>query len=322
MDLHSQQKGNSKITAADIVKRISEHSGVSLPDRAVDGFKFGDESMIVRGVAVTSMATVEVIRHAAKSGLNLVLSFEPTFFSRSDGQPAAAGAGGGVGPGGLGGPPAAGPGGPAQAQGQGQQRPPAQGGPGGPGRGLAQDDPVLVAKRELLKSSGIVVYRLHDQWSGRKENEHAIALAKAMGWTRSAAGHDPATEYEIAGTSLSALVPQVRTKLKSSGGMRVIGDPKTLVKRVTVLPGVQELAKLLARLPSTDLILAGEVRDWEGPEYVGDASTAGLKKGLITVGRVVSEDPGMGACASWLKTFINEVPVEWIAAGEPYWRPA
>jgi hypothetical protein len=55
---------------------------------------------------------------------------------------------------------------------------------------------------------------------------------------------------------------------------------------------------------------------------VGDASTAGLNKGMITVGKVVSADPGMRACADWMKTFVNEVPVAWFAAGEPYWRPA
>jgi hypothetical protein len=286
IELHSQRTSGSELTAGDLVKRISDSSGVNLPERTVDGFKAGDENAKVRGVAVTAMATMDILRQASKAGLNLVLSFEPTFYGRSDAQPSAA----------------------------------PQQGPGG--RGIAQDDPILVAKRQFIQSNGLIVYRLHDQWAGRKKNEHAIALAKAIGWTRSTAGLDPATEYDIAPTRLSDLVPQVRTRLKSSGGLRAVGDPNTLVKRVTVMPGVQALAQLLTRLPSTDLIVAGEVRDWEGPEYVGDASTANLNKGLITVGRVVSEDPGMGACASWLKTFINEVPVEWIAAGEPFWRPA
>ena len=287
MELRGQQpKGSANLTAGDIARRISSNSGVSLPEKTVDGFKAGDESTPVRGIAVTAMATMDVLRQAAKSGLNLVVSFEPTFYGRSDAQPNTA----------------------------------PQQGPGG--RGIAQDDPILTAKRNFLQTNGMAVYRLHDQWAGRKENEHAIALAKAMGWTRSAAGLDPATEYEIEPTRLSQIVPQVRTRLKSSGGLRVIGDPATQVRRVTVLPGLQTIAKLLAKLPSTDLILTGETRDWEGPEYVGDASTAGLNKGLIAVGKVVSADPGMHACAEWMKVFVNEVPVQWIAAGEPYWRPA
>ena len=280
----------SKLSAAEVMKRISTASGVAVPDRTVDGFKAGDESAVVRGIAVTSMATMEVLRKANNARLNLVLSFEPAFFGRNDGRPPVASATGGAG----------------------------GGGPGG--AGVAQDDPILVAKRQFLQTNGLTVYRLHDQWSGRTANEHAKALASAMKWTHAVG--DSATDYQITPARLSGIVAQVRANLKVGGGLRVIGDPNAQIRRVVVLPGVQSLATLVAKLPSTDLILAGETRDWEGPEYVGDAVTAGLNKGLITVGKVVSADPGMRACADWIKTIIKEVPVQWIAAGEPFWRPA
>jgi hypothetical protein len=45
------------------------------------------------------------------------------------------------------------------------------------------------------------------------------------------------------------------------------------------------------------------------------------RKGLILIGHWVSEDQGMRLCADWLKSFVPEVPVEWIAAGDPFWRP-
>ena len=273
------------VTAAALVKRITDRIGVAAPDRSVDGFKAGDPGLTVQGVAVTAMATMAVLQQAAKARLNLVISLEPTFYGRTDGQPG------------------------ATAQG------PA-------GRTLAANDPLMASKRDFIKANGLTVYRLHDQWTGRAQNEHARALAAALGWTRPAAGGDAATDYEIAPLRLADLVPQVRARLKASGGLRVIGDPDTRVRRVTVMPGVQALAQLTAKLPSADLLLVGETRDWEGPEYVGDASTAGLNKGLITVGKVVSEDPGMRACADWLKGFVREAPVAWIAAGEPYWRPA
>jgi hypothetical protein len=75
-------------------------------------------------------------------------------------------------------------------------------------------------------------------------------------------------------------------------------------------------------LPDVDVIIAGEVREWESVEYVRDQAFSGAHKGLILVGRVVSEEPGMELCANWLKTFISEVPIRHIAAGDPYWRPA
>jgi hypothetical protein len=29
----------------------------------------------------------------------------------------------------------------------------------------------------------------------------------------------------------------------------------------------------------------------------------------------------MKLCAAWLKTLVPETKVEWIATGDPYWRP-
>ena len=52
-----------------------------------------------------------------------------------------------------------------------------------------------------------------------------------------------------------------------------------------------------------------------------DVAFAGLKKGFISIGRVVNEGPGMQVCADWLKTIVPEVPVRFISAGDPYWRP-
>ena len=44
-------------------------------------------------------------------------------------------------------------------------------------------------------------------------------------------------------------------------------------------------------------------------------------KGLIVLGHVISEENGIERIARWLKTFITEVPVEFIPAGEPFWSP-
>jgi hypothetical protein len=71
-----------------------------------------------------------------------------------------------------------------------------------------------------------------------------------------------------------------------------------------------------------DVIIAGEVREWESAEYVRDKAFAGERKGLILLGRVVSEEPGMDMCAQWITTLLPEVPVRHVPAGDPYWRPA
>ena len=42
---------------------------------------------------------------------------------------------------------------------------------------------------------------------------------------------------------------------------------------------------------------------------------------VIVLGHVVSEQSGMKYCAEWLKSFITGVPIEFIPAVEPFWRP-
>ena len=39
------------------------------------------------------------------------------------------------------------------------------------------------------------------------------------------------------------------------------------------------------------------------------------------MGHVVSEELGMKECADWLRSFVPEVPIEFIPAGEPFWVP-
>jgi hypothetical protein len=50
-------------------------------------------------------------------------------------------------------------------------------------------------------------------------------------------------------------------------------------------------------LPTVDVILAGEVMEWESAAYVQDVAFAGLGKGFISIGRVVNEAAGMQVCA-------------------------
>jgi putative NIF3 family GTP cyclohydrolase 1 type 2 len=121
---------------------------------------------------------------------------------------------------------------------------------------------------------------------------------------------------------VDALAAAIAKNLRASGGIRVVGNAKTTVRRIGLLPGSTPIQASLAQLPEVDAIVAGEVREWESVEYARDHVAAGHEKALILVGRVLSEDPGMQVCADWLKTVIPGVPVRHIAVGDPYWRPA
>jgi hypothetical protein len=88
------------------------------------------------------------------------------------------------------------------------------------------------------------------------------------------------------------------------------------------VPGSTPIATALEVLPTVDVMVAGEVREWESVEYARDVAFSGRRKGLMLIGRVVSEEGGMAECARWLGPLVPEVAVRHVAAGDPYWRPA
>lgn len=274
-------------TAQEVVDRIRRHAGVTWPADTVDTFKAGEPSTRVTGIVTTALATMAVLRRAVERGANFVITAEPTFYSRADGQALPAGRGGG----------------PA----------------GGPPAGDA-GDPVLTAKLLFLQTHGLVVWRFSDGWRRRRPDPAVQGLAEALGWSRHAEGEDP-SRVTVPSTRLDVLASHVERGLNARGGVRVVGPPEMRVARIALLPGTTPLAAALQALPGVDAIVAGEVREWETVEYARDAVTAAGNKALILAGRIVSEDPGMGVCARWLETIVPEVRSAWMAAGDPYWRP-
>ena len=82
------------------------------------------------------------------------------------------------------------------------------------------------------------------------------------------------------------------------------------------------MATTMAGLKNADVVIAGEPREWEVVPYVLDAREAGAAKALIAVGRIVSEEPGMRACAAWIRTLAPGLRVEALPVADPFWNPA
>ena len=279
-------RGATALTAQAVVERLQAALGGEWPAAGLDGFKAGDPNTTVKGIATTAMATMDVLKQAVKAGINLVISYEPTFYGRQDGPPSSSSAGRGAGRG-FG--------------------------------GVTADDPVYQGKKEYIEKNGLVVFRLHDHWQSRKGDEMTAGLADILGWSKNRIKPDDVL-YEIPSATAEDVVAKLRKKLNLRGGLRAVGDRKAVVRRVILYPGVVTPPTMWQRYTEADLMIAGEVREWENTYYAADIFSAGEKRGLVTIGRVVSEDPGMRACAAWLKTVVKEVPAQWISAGDLYWR--
>lgn len=80
----SSSPAQQPLTARDIVERIKQNIGVPWTEPTVDTFKDGDPATPVTGIAVTMMATFDVLRRASARGANLVITHEPTFYDHFD----------------------------------------------------------------------------------------------------------------------------------------------------------------------------------------------------------------------------------------------
>jgi putative NIF3 family GTP cyclohydrolase 1 type 2 len=176
-------------------------------------------------------------------------------------------------------------------------------------------------KTAFMNQHEMVVFRFHDHWHAMRPDGIAFGMARALGWDKNRVA-DNQREFTFDGVPLATLANEIRDRL-GARTLRVVGDPALRVNRAAASWGYYTFnpANLVMAHPDIDVFIVGETREWETVEYAQDLIAAGKKKALIVIGHVASEQAGMKYCAEWLKGFVGEVPVEFIAASEPFWSP-
>ncbi len=260
------------ITARQVIERIQKQVGVPWRTETVDTFKIGNPDTVVKGIATSFSATLDVCQRAHTAGKNLIIVHEPTFYNHNDET--------------------------ANLSGETYQ-----------------------TKRSFIEKNGLVVWRFHDHWHARKPDGVLAGMTEALGWAKYQSA-EQARRFSLPATTLEGLAKSMQDRLKA-GALRVIGNPQLTVRNVILSPGFNNFPGIARALDSqdTDVIVIGETREWEAVEYARDAVTAGKKKGLIMLGHVPSEEHGMEECAKWLKTFVPEVPIQYMPGNDPFWRP-
>ena len=179
-----------------------------------------------------------------------------------------------------------------------------------------QEDPACIAKQDFLTGHNLVVWRFCENWDRLPERRQLRALARALGWDERRIGEE---FFALAPDSLENTAAGIARRLQIRG-LRVIGDPQIKVAKAALAPGLVTVAQVrkLLREPDVDAVVIGEPVEWEAAPYFQDVIASGQKKGMIVLGHAVSEEPGCGEMAAWLKTAIPGMPVEWMPAGEPF----
>ena len=137
-------------------------------------------------------------------------------------------------------------------------------------------------------------------------------LAK-LGWTDYYTGQNNIAL--IPPVSLRELIQQAKQKL-GINTLRYIGNLEQNCKKILLMPGAaggrRQIEGLSKQRP--DVLVCGEIQEWETAEYIRDAQAKGEQVSLIVLGHVASEEPGSEYMAAWLRKKIPGVNVSHIPA--------
>ncbi|HLF34386.1 MAG TPA: Nif3-like dinuclear metal center hexameric protein [Cyclobacteriaceae bacterium] len=179
------------------------------------------------------------------------------------------------------------------------------------------NDDVVEAKKKYISDHGLVIWRFHDHIHMMKPDGIMEGMINKLDW----AGYktDEPLIFRIPETTVGELSDALNHKF-SRATIRIVGDPAMKVSQVAYAAGAPGYMfhVMFLKKDNVDVLVAGEVPEWESISYVRDASSLGMKKAMILIGHVNSEESGMEFCSTWLKGFIKDIPVNFVPAGDAF----
>ncbi|MBS1947119.1 MAG: Nif3-like dinuclear metal center hexameric protein [Bacteroidetes bacterium] len=176
---------------------------------------------------------------------------------------------------------------------------------------------VVKQKMALLQKHNITVWRFHDYWHAHKPDGIGYGVLKTMGWLPY---YEPGKMVvKIPGLSLGDIANHLKSKLDIAR-VRVIGNLGQRCERIGILPGAAggEMQISLVENEKPDVLVVGEVHEWETAEYIRDSLALGRITSLVDLGHSVSEEPGMGYLAEWLRPKVPGLNIVHVRSGNPF----
>jgi len=279
----------TNLTADAVIAKIRAKVGATWMGGTSETIEYGDGSAPVTGIATVWTPSIEVLKRAAAAKHNFIVAVEPPFWVEA-----------------------------------GTVKTEATMGP--PKHEQLVSSPAYQEKKKLMDDSGLVVWRFNENYAALPRNPRLNALASALGYKahENAAATQKLADvgagvYTLPETTLRELA-QKASDARQARALRMLGDSDEKVKSIVLKPGYLTNADIMAMVHdrNVDVVVCGEACEWEAFEYAEDWITAGWGKGMIMLGRAVSEDPGAKELASWVKSIVPEVPVTGFEVGEPF----
>jgi len=180
----------------------------------------------------------------------------------------------------------------------------------------------VAAKRALIEQGGLAVLRLRTAWNAANPGAAAAALARALRLSPRGDAEQPYVTCDVSGRLAGELISDVETILKASA-LRVVGSPRTRVRRVAVAPGLVTTERLgeILQDPTIDVVIGGEVIEWHAGPYMQDVIASGRRATLILTGFAASLEPGAAALHAFAQAQLAGVRVIHLPGREPIWAP-
>jgi putative NIF3 family GTP cyclohydrolase 1 type 2 len=178
-----------------------------------------------------------------------------------------------------------------------------------------KDDDVYQYKANLLKQHNIAVWRNHDYIHTHKPDGVTKAVLERLNWAQYS-DKDVPNVLTMPEISLKDLVAHTKLKLNIEM-VRYIGDPSQICKRVLFRPGASGGLRQIQGIEKykPDVLVCGEVSEWETAEYVRDARAKGDNISLVVLGHIASEEAGSLFMREWLQKNVPGVKVTYISPG-------
>ncbi|WP_078548795.1 Nif3-like dinuclear metal center hexameric protein [Litchfieldia alkalitelluris] len=179
-----------------------------------------------------------------------------------------------------------------------------------------EDDQVYLEKYNLIKESGIAVFRNHDYIHRYQPDGIMQGLLQSLQWDSYEEQNEPVVSIvEIPTMTLKEVAEYLKNKLDINY-VRSMGNPTKNCARIGLLAGYRGgglTAIPLFEKYNLDLIIYGEGPEWETPEYVRDSISQGRDISLIVLGHAESEQPGMVYLSKQLEKEFPTIPIRFIS---------
>ncbi len=181
---------------------------------------------------------------------------------------------------------------------------------------LEKDD-VYRYKADLLKTHKIAVWRCHDYIHSHRPDGVMTGVIKALGW-ESYSASDGTPIFTMQAAPLKDIVAHVKARL-GINSLRYAGDLLQPCRRILLLPGAAGGRAQISAISrfKPDLVMCGELSEWETAEYIRDARLKGDKIALVILGHIASEEPGLEWMVGWLKKAVPGMNVRHVPAKNP-----